>query len=132
MTKPLSGELSHCYSLMFTAEQEMRQGRLVKAALCFEECRKTAIRKFKDDTIFAYCLFRAARKEAQLLISLGASARAYRVLRQVDKLNINQGEYTDQLFILTQLVYLSSKREVNRLKYYVERLNLFGFEDIAE
>ena len=124
MTKPLSADLTHCYSLLFTGDLEVRQNRYVKAILCFEECRKAAQEKCRVDSVFAYCLYRAARKEAQLLIELGAKSRAYRVLRKVDALNICFGELVDKMFVLTQLIYLRTQMDPKRTVAFKERLQL--------
>ena len=129
MTKPLSADLTHCYSLLFTGDLEAKKNRYVKAVLCFEECRKIAQEKYEGDSVFTYCLYRAARKEAQLLIELGAKSRAYRVLRKVDSLNICFGEKIDKMFVLTQLIYLSTQMGPKRTEQFKERLQVLLKEE---
>ena len=126
MTKPISKDLSHCYSLLFTGDMEARNNRYVRAVLCFEECRKNSQKKSHYDSVFAYCLYRAARKEAQLLIELGAQSRAYRMLRLLDKAGIEGGDEVDRMFILTQLIYLSSKLDRVKVSLYSAKLELLS------
>ncbi|WDE98789.1 hypothetical protein PQO03_13180 [Lentisphaera profundi] len=45
MTYTLPKDLTHCYALLFTGEAEYKDGKHLRAMLCFEECRMLAEQK---------------------------------------------------------------------------------------
>ena len=109
MTCTLPRELTHCYSLIFTGEAEQKNENYLRAALCFEECRMLAEKALIHNPIFAYALYRAARKEAQMLIYLDAKKRAFRMLRKLLSKQHEGGNNYDRLFIYSQLSFLAEK-----------------------
>ena len=112
--------MGHCYSLLFIGDAEQKIENHLKAILCYEECRMTAEDKVPQEAIFAYTLFRAARKEAQSLILMGFEKRAYRMLKKLHSKNITGGNNYDQIFIITQLMQLSQKHEPAKAQYYMD------------
>ena len=123
MTHTLPRDLTHCYSLMFTGDAEQANNNFLRAALCFEECRMTAEKAITQNSIFAYSLFRAARKEAQMLIFLGAKKRAFRMLRKFTNQGYGGGNMYDRLFIYSQLSFLAEVLSVAKARDYKQDLN---------
>ena len=54
MTYTLPKDLTHCYALLFTGESEYKDGKHLRAMLCFEECRMLAEQKIVYNEIFNY------------------------------------------------------------------------------
>ncbi len=123
MTCTQPRELTHCYSLLFTGEAEQKKTNYLRAALCFEECRMTAEKAVTKNSIFAYALYRAARKEAQMLIFLDAKKRAFRMLNKLINQKILGGNSYDRLFIYSQLSFLAEKLSPSQTSNYKTRLN---------
>ena len=124
MTRALSEELNICYTLLFTGDSELKRGCHIKALLCFEDCRKTAEGLLKNDSVYAYCFYRALRKEAQLLRVLGLNKRAYKVLSKVNSSINNECSSIEKLFVLLQLYDLSEEFEPSKTAEYFRRLNI--------
>ena len=117
MTNTLPRDLTHCYSLLFTGDAEQKNGNHLKAAMCFEECRIRAEVQLKNNEIFHYSLFRAARKEAQMLILLGAGKRALRMLKKLLSKNYHGGATHDRMFIYAQMAFLNCKYKIADQQY---------------
>jgi tetratricopeptide (TPR) repeat protein len=117
MTNTLPRDLTHCYSLLFTGDAEQKSGNLLKALMCFEECRILAESSLESNEVFRYSLFRAARKEAQMLILLGGYKRALRMLKKLMAKNYTGGALHDKMFIYAQMAYLSAENKNLELKY---------------
>ena len=118
MTQTLPADLGHCYSLLFTGDAEQKNDNHLKSILCYEECRMTAEQLITKNNMFAYALFRSARKEAQSLILMGFEKRAYRMLKKLHEKQLTGGNQYDHLFITTHLMQLSFKYEPKKFDYF--------------
>ncbi len=127
MTKVMGDDINQCYSLLFTAEGELRNGCQIKALLCFENCRKLALSSIEANPIYVHCLFRAARKESQLLRGLGLEIRAYKRLKTLSSRVKNPMLCLDVFFVYVQLYDLSLLHEPKLSEDYFYKMN-----DIAD
>lgn len=124
MTRTLSEDLNFCYTLLFTGERALKNSCYLKALLCFEDCRKSAEKLLKVDSIYLYCFFRALRKESQVLRFLGLNKRGYRVLKNSVLKFDEEWHSTDKLLVLLQLFDLSEQFEPSRRAEFFKMLNL--------
>ena len=123
MTRALSEDLNICYTLLFTGDSELKRGCHIKALLCFEDCRKTAEKLMKDNSVYSYCYYRALRKESQMLRILGLHKRGYKILSRAVK-NLDETCHSmEKLFVLLQLYDLSEEFEPSKTNEYFEYLN---------
>lgn len=123
MTYPMSDDLNHCYSLLFTGEREFNKGCSVRALLCFENCRQIAEKNIDKMNVYSHCLLRAARKESQLLRNSGFSKRAYRILKKVERLTVGCGPTMERFLIYLQLHDLSRLLEPSASDEYFVKMN---------
>ena len=124
MTRTLSEDLNFCYTLLFTGERALKSSCYLKALLCFEDCRKSAEKLLKVDSVYLYCFFRALRKESQVLRHLGLNKRSYRVLKSSVLKVDAEWHSTDKLLALLQLFDLSEQFEPGRRAEFFKMLNL--------
>jgi hypothetical protein len=117
MTGPLSEGLNYCYSAMFSADMHARNGCHLKALMCYEQCRLKAM-DCSSESIYLHCLFRAARKEAQLMIGLGLRRRAWRLLKGLILKYGTSWTSLDKLLVLAQLVDLSESYAPARMGHF--------------
>ena len=123
MTKVMGEDINQCYSLLFTAEGELRNGCPVKALLCFENCRKLALSFIKVSPVYVHCLFRAARKESQLLRFLGMDVRAYKRLKVLSRKVQDPVFCLDVFFVYVQLYDLSLLHDPKLSVMYFDKMN---------
>lgn len=131
MTRTLSEDLNICYTLLFTGDCELRRGCHIKALLCFEDCRKRAEKLMNHDSVYAYCFYRALRKESQLLRNLGLHKRGYRLLSGAVKDTNDNCHSMEKLLVLLQLYDLSEEFEPSMTAKYFSCLNKVS-EDLKE
>ena len=123
MTNPMSEDLNHCYSLLFTGEREFNKGCSVRALLCFENCRRIAEKNIDKMNVYSHCLLRAARKESQLLRNSGLYKRAYRMLKKVEGQTIESASTMEKFLIYLQLHDLSKFIEPSASSEYFVKMN---------
>ena len=123
MTRTLSEDLNCCYTLLFTGEGEFKKNCYMKALLCFEDCRKTAGKLSKTNSVYLYCFFRALRKESQILRLMGLHKRSYRLLKRALPKMDDDWHSTEKLFVLLQLYDLAEEYEVEMQSLFFEMLN---------
>ena len=75
-----------------------------------------------ENSIYTYCFYRALRKEAQLLRTLGLHKRAYKVLDKATKNLDDSCSSNEKLFVYLQLFDLSEEFEPLKTDWYYNRL----------
>jgi hypothetical protein len=123
MTGPISEGLSHCYSLLYIAEKELRANNCpIRALLCYENCRHIAEKNVRKEQVYSHCLLRASRKEGQLLRNMNLHNRAFRILKKIEKLTVDSPATMDKFLLYVQLNDLSDYFDSSENQYFFHKM----------